>query len=219
VLQLTCHFHGLSKGMAGTTGLEPAASAVTGQRSNQLNYVPTCFSSGWWETRNFAVHSRRSQRFPAYQFRGFYRQKIDMKQSAEFRPEALAPRNICPCPVKQIVTEESQINGTRTAKNPTIRSPIGAANRISVQQPDAKSCDSYRAIIGTMPGRIAVTQFSCSAETYSASGIQINGRSIGSGRRLSRAVFGRPGPARESWEKLRTRPAAVLANALLDLLH
>ncbi len=28
------------KRMAGTTGLEPAASAVTGQRSNQLNYVP-----------------------------------------------------------------------------------------------------------------------------------------------------------------------------------
>src|ERR1700722_19730804 len=27
--------------MAVTTGLEPAASAVTGQRSNQLNYVPT----------------------------------------------------------------------------------------------------------------------------------------------------------------------------------
>ncbi len=27
--------------MAGTTGLEPAASAVTGRRSNQLNYVPT----------------------------------------------------------------------------------------------------------------------------------------------------------------------------------
>ena len=29
--------------MAGTTGLEPAASAVTGQRSNQLNYVPFTF--------------------------------------------------------------------------------------------------------------------------------------------------------------------------------
>ena len=28
------------KELAGTTGLEPAASAVTGQRSNQLNYVP-----------------------------------------------------------------------------------------------------------------------------------------------------------------------------------
>ena len=26
--------------MAGWTGLEPAASAVTGQRSNQLNYDP-----------------------------------------------------------------------------------------------------------------------------------------------------------------------------------
>jgi hypothetical protein len=33
----------LLKKMAGTTGLEPAASAVTGQRSNQLNYVPTVF--------------------------------------------------------------------------------------------------------------------------------------------------------------------------------
>jgi hypothetical protein len=32
--------------LAGTTGLEPAASAVTGQRSNQLNYVPNLFSPG-----------------------------------------------------------------------------------------------------------------------------------------------------------------------------
>jgi hypothetical protein len=34
------------KRMAGTTRLELATSAVTGQRSNQLNYVPNCFSYG-----------------------------------------------------------------------------------------------------------------------------------------------------------------------------
>src|ERR1700721_1095630 len=36
--------------MAGTTGLEPATSAVTGQRSNQLNYVPRVVArtAGWW---------------------------------------------------------------------------------------------------------------------------------------------------------------------------
>jgi hypothetical protein len=35
--------------MAGTTGLEPATSAVTGQRSNQLNYVPTLFFYPYWK--------------------------------------------------------------------------------------------------------------------------------------------------------------------------
>ena len=30
--------------MAGTTGLEPATSAVTGQRSDQLSYVPSIVS-------------------------------------------------------------------------------------------------------------------------------------------------------------------------------
>ena len=33
--------------MAGTTGLEPATSAVTGQRSNQLSYVPKIVSTTW----------------------------------------------------------------------------------------------------------------------------------------------------------------------------
>ena len=42
--------------MAGTTGLEPAASAVTGQRSNQLNYVPTRQIN---ELRNRQVFTRR----------------------------------------------------------------------------------------------------------------------------------------------------------------
>ena len=33
--------------MAGTTGLEPATSAVTGQRSNQLSYVPKLLAATW----------------------------------------------------------------------------------------------------------------------------------------------------------------------------
>ena len=37
--------------MAGTTGLEPATSAVTGQRSNQLNYVPRN-ALVWWAVRD-----------------------------------------------------------------------------------------------------------------------------------------------------------------------
>jgi hypothetical protein len=35
--------------MAGTTGLEPATSAVTGQHSNQLNYVPAIELDGFSE--------------------------------------------------------------------------------------------------------------------------------------------------------------------------
>ena len=40
--------------MAGTTGLEPATSAVTGQRSNQLSYVPefgTGETSRYWVSK------------------------------------------------------------------------------------------------------------------------------------------------------------------------
>jgi hypothetical protein len=37
--------------MAGTTGLEPATSAVTGQHSNQLNYVPAIQLDALRETR------------------------------------------------------------------------------------------------------------------------------------------------------------------------
>ncbi len=38
--------------MAGVTGLEPATSAVTGQRSNQLSYTPICFISLGWESED-----------------------------------------------------------------------------------------------------------------------------------------------------------------------
>ncbi len=39
------------KRLAGTTGLEPATSDVTGRRSNQLNYVPLLFNE---KRRTFA---------------------------------------------------------------------------------------------------------------------------------------------------------------------
>ena len=43
--------------MAGTTGLEPATSDVTGRRSNQLNYVPACV------TRDSSIVARGRRRF------------------------------------------------------------------------------------------------------------------------------------------------------------
>ena len=47
--------------MAGTTGLEPATSAVTGQHSNQLNYVPFAFSTTYCKVlillASFTVYS------------------------------------------------------------------------------------------------------------------------------------------------------------------
>jgi hypothetical protein len=46
----TIHTHISLEFMAGTTGLEPATSAVTGQRSNQLSYVPTGCVGGSRET-------------------------------------------------------------------------------------------------------------------------------------------------------------------------
>jgi hypothetical protein len=41
--------------MAGVTGLEPAASGVTGQRSNQLSYTPATLKTG----RHGVIHCAR----------------------------------------------------------------------------------------------------------------------------------------------------------------
>jgi hypothetical protein len=41
--------------LAGTTGLEPAASCVTGMRSNQLNYVPNLLCARGTLTVGFGV--------------------------------------------------------------------------------------------------------------------------------------------------------------------
>ncbi len=44
--------------MAGTTGLEPATSDVTGRRSNQLNYVPALGPSNINTQRNLRLSIR-----------------------------------------------------------------------------------------------------------------------------------------------------------------
>src|ERR1700678_740685 len=57
---------GVAENMAGTTGLEPATSAVTGQRSNQLNYVPrvgqNLVGGHGFEPRTFPGEAGRSNR-------------------------------------------------------------------------------------------------------------------------------------------------------------
>ena len=42
-------------GMAGVTGLEPAASGVTGQRSNQLSYTPDPIFTGETDAHENAI--------------------------------------------------------------------------------------------------------------------------------------------------------------------
>ncbi len=51
--------------MAGTTGLEPATSAVTGQRSNQLSYVPESGQLGRMPPEPM-ISSVPGNRFAAY---------------------------------------------------------------------------------------------------------------------------------------------------------
>ena len=43
------------KELAGTTGLEPATSDVTGRRSNQLSYVPAFLSEHFHCTTHYVV--------------------------------------------------------------------------------------------------------------------------------------------------------------------
>ena len=95
--------------MAGTTGLEPAASAVTGQRSNQLNYVPTLFSPGYRETRMFTALPccqlfRLCQPVPPHICEILA--ETDTMDTMRNRDQS-----ICPCSTNQIVTEDSQIAG------------------------------------------------------------------------------------------------------------
>jgi hypothetical protein len=74
--------------MAGTTGLEPAASAVTGQRSNQLNYVPFCvftkFAANqriYWVSSLSTLSPAQSLSKPYNRIPGFMDTKMDTKKS------------------------------------------------------------------------------------------------------------------------------------------
>ena len=99
--------------MAGTTGLEPATSAVTGQRSNQLSYVPSFFSSTCTSLRicclsmpsifsPASTFSTESNRFPR-----LMDSTDSMKHCRQCCCRRPATQNICPCPVFQIVPNKS----------------------------------------------------------------------------------------------------------------
>ena len=67
--------------MAGTTGLEPATSAVTGQRSDQLSYVPSAISS---DQQNFEALSKNCRNALISRCPSFRRLRWN---TFEFRPE------------------------------------------------------------------------------------------------------------------------------------
>ena len=62
--------------MAGTTGLEPATSDVTGRRSNQLSYVPAFTSDNPF---NISRHGNKAKG-------GRYVRRRKMEQAAYERP-------------------------------------------------------------------------------------------------------------------------------------
>jgi len=87
---------------------------VTGQRSNQLNYVPSLFSSGLWGTLDFAVYSycqwfRLIQPFPRnISILGVkLDSKLDSKQIVQHRSGTLDPEHLSMLR-KSIITDESR---------------------------------------------------------------------------------------------------------------
>ncbi len=73
----------LSKEVAGATGLEPATSAVTGQRSNQLNYSRVKESFGRNRTRTYD-HLCVRQALYQLSYTPFQRKSLDYRISVLF---------------------------------------------------------------------------------------------------------------------------------------
>ena len=111
------------KRMAGTTGLEPATSAVTGQRSNQLNYVPLQFLRARHRTSG-----QRPQLTPAQELRAG-------GEPTKYSRSSPSPQTACAG--RRCLGDE--INSTTCAKNeypqavhsPCLAPPRTAAKRRS----------------------------------------------------------------------------------------
>ncbi len=110
---MDCHFGrhsvlSLLECVAGTTGLEPATSAVTGQRSNQLSYVPRLYLGKW---KNFAASLKLQETHSSQTFL--------LLAEQEYVPYA----NIRKC-IRKTVFYESDPESSN-CKNPTSMRPPG----------------------------------------------------------------------------------------------
>ncbi len=91
--------------MAGTTGLEPATSAVTGQRSNQLSYVPRLFfnnfvlchiESSISQLSPFSLSSTQSRLWTHFQSPGGHRGVHPNRHRNDKNECTRRDRDLCP---------------------------------------------------------------------------------------------------------------------------
>ena len=122
--------------MAGTTGLEPATSAVTGQRSDQLSYVPRLFfnnldlchieSSVSWKSL-ISLVSTFSLLWT--QFRALVDTKVDTKIATATTELSLSDRHVfwahCADQTGQNLRKYCRYAGTPPAYLRGVKLPIG----------------------------------------------------------------------------------------------